>query len=514
MRWGALAVVACVLLAGCAAPFAAPSDGDNGTGSGAADGTAASSGGDGAAGASVTTGTPGSTSTPVTHEERPDPDADVLGWENGYWHDDPVPVDASDGLNESEREAVVARAMARVEIVRNLKFERPVNLTVRTRAGTSDEFTSGKTSEALDRFDNAKFEALFLIGSDNDAVGVQDANRNRTVAGFYSPTREAIVLVSDSSTPRLDGERTLAHELVHALQDQHFDISLAETPRTRDAYNGRNGLIEGDASAVGAAYVDRCGETWACLSSTAGGSESGSESGSDSGGSSVHLGVYVISFFPYSDGPAFVESLRDGDDWSDVNDAYAAPPRSSAEVIFPETYGTFERADVGLRDRTADGWERVRPAGRPDYGVLGPSALSAMFAYTLYDEYNASAVVESEAFLNRDGSGIDADDPFEYALDPVRGWQGDRLHVYERDGQTGYVWRLVWESPAAAERFVEYYRALVAHWGGDAVREDVYVIEANSPFAGAVAIDVAGDTVTVVGAPDREALGQLRRGAG
>jgi len=167
-----------------------------------------------------------------------------------------------------------------------------------------------------------------------------------------------------------------------------------------------------------------------------------------------------------------------------------------------------------LRDRTSGGWERVRPAGRPDYGVLGPSALTAMFGYTLYDEYNRSAVVSSETFLNRDESGIDTTDPFEYSLDPVRGWQGDRLHVYERAGQTAYVWRLVWESPAAAERFVEGYRALLIHWGGDEVSDGVYTIEADSPFTGAIAIDVEGETVTVVGAPDRQALGEVRRGVG
>ncbi len=509
MRWGALAVVACVLVAGCAAPFTVPSNGGAGTGGDAGDSTTGSSDGDSATGESAATGTPEGGATPVIHEERPDPDADVIGWESGYWHDDPVAVDASDGLNGSERRAVVARAMARVEVIRNLEFEKTVTVTVLNRSEIGDEVGDSTPGETLERFDNAKFRALFLIGNDENAIGVQEENRNRTVAGFYSPAREAIVLASDSPSPQLDGERTLAHELVHALQDQHFELSVSETPRTRDAYNGRNGLIEGDARAVEAAYVDRCGTTWSCLAETLGGGES-----ENSEGSSVHLGLYVISFFPYSDGPGFVESLRDGDDWSSVNDAYADPPRSSAEVIFPETYGTFERVDVELRDRTKGGWERVRPAGRPDYGVLGPSALTAMFAYTLYDEYNRSAVVSRGAFLNMDEGGVDTTDPFEYALDPVRGWQGDRLHVYERDGRTAYVWRLVWESPAAAEQFVDRYRALVDHWGGTPVGDGVYRIESDSPFTGAVAIDVEGDTVTVVGAPDRRTLGEVRRGVG
>jgi len=504
MRWGVLAVVACVLVAGCAAPIAAPTDGEAGEAGASNAGTP--DGDDGAAGAEdgAANSADGDAETPVAGEARPDPESDRPGWENGYWYDDPLPVDASDGLNGSERGAVVARAMARVEVIRDREFEQPVNVTVVNTTQIGEELGNRKPSDALRAFDNAKFAALFLIGTDEDSIETQSANRNNTVAGFYSPGRDAIVLVSDSPRPQLDSERTLAHELVHALQDQQFDLSLSETPRTRDAYNARNGLIEGDARAVEREYMGRCGETWSCLAG---------ESAASGGTGSIHVGVYFLSFFPYTEGPTFVESLRDGGNWSAVDAAFADPPRSSAEVIFPETYGSFERADVEIRDRTAGGWERVRPEERPDYDVLGPSAMATMFAYTLYDDYDRNSVVEAEDFVNPEGGTTDTV-AFDYGLEPVRGWRGDRLHVYERGTETGYVWRLVWESPAEAEQFADAYRALVTHWGGEAVGEDVYVVGPESPFTGAVALDVEGDTVTIVGAPDREALGDVRRGAG
>jgi hypothetical protein len=492
MRWVVLAVAVCVVLSGCVAPFALPGDDAEDTGDAA--------GSDG-------TGSDKSESATVVHEKRADPETDRIGWEDGYWHDDPVAVNATDGLNGSEREAVIARAMARVEVVRNIEFEQPVNVTVESRSNFSERFGGGETNETLRRFDNAKFEALFLIGNDEDSIETQSANRNQTVAGFYSPDREAIVIVSDSRSPQLDGERTLAHELVHALQDQQFNLTLSGTPRTRDAYNARNGLIEGDARAVEQEYLDRCGVDWSCLPGA-------SPDGGDGEEPSIHLGVYVLSFFPYSDGPGLVAHLRDSDNWSAVDDAFADPPTSSAEVIFPEKYGSFERADVELRNRTGGGWERVRPPDRPDYGVLGPSALTAMFAYTLYDEYNRSSVVEPSEFLNTEAGGVNRTDPFNYSLAPLRGWQGDRLHVYERGGETGYVWRLVWASPEDAQLFADRYRAVLTHWGGDEVRDGVWVIEEDSPFAGAVAVEVEGDTVTVVGAPDRDALGDVHRGAG
>jgi hypothetical protein len=488
----ALLVAVLVLLSGCSIPFSDTSDGTPGD---------------------EIQGTPTAT---VDHDERADPDSDQLGWENGYWHDDPVAVDASDGLNESEREAVVSRAMARVEVVRNLEFERTVNVTVISRSNFSSG-GGGDRSAAFRTFDNAKFEALFLIGNQEDSIETQEETRNQTVAGFYSSSREAIVLVSDSETPDMDGERTLAHELVHALQDQHFDLPAAAS-RTRDAHNGRNGLVEGDASAVEAEYLDRCGDTWSCLPSeneqTGGNDSDGGEDSESDDSPSINLGVYVLSYFPYSDGPGFVEYLRDGDDWSRVNDAFENPPASSAAVISPERYPEFEPVDVELRDRTADGWTRVRPDDRPDYAVLGQSALTAMFAYTLYDEYNRSGAVRPQEFLNMDGGSVDRTDPFNYSLTPVRGWQGDRMHVYERGDESGYAWRLVWESPADAERFADRYRTLLSHWGGSHVDPETWVIEEGSPFADAFHVAVEGDTVTIVNAPSRAALSNVYRGAG
>ncbi|MFB6129612.1 MAG: hypothetical protein ABEJ28_02195, partial [Salinigranum sp.] len=63
-----------------------------------------------------------------------DPARDVIGWEAGYWYDEPIAVDQSDGLNRSEREAFVARTMARVEKIRDLEFEQSVPVKVISRA--------------------------------------------------------------------------------------------------------------------------------------------------------------------------------------------------------------------------------------------------------------------------------------------------------------------------------------------------------------------------------------------
>jgi hypothetical protein len=493
-RTALLAVVGALLLAGCGGTLAPATDNP----------ATPTAGPDGPGNATVTEAEPGDTAengTTMADQPRPDPETDRLGWENGYWYNDPLAVNNTANLTAEQREAVIARSMARVERVRNLEFNSTVEVSIRSRANAS--LGGGERSAALREFDNAKFEAAFFIGEEEDSLSVQQESRNQTVAGYYDPESESIVIVSDAATPTLDGEGTLSHELTHAVQDQRLNLSVQRRAETRDGYNGVLGLIEGEANAVQQAYTARCGAEWRCLSPP--------DSGGDGGDPSPppNWGTYFLEFFPYSDGPDFIASLREGDDWSRVSAAYDDPPRSAQVVIEPDEYGSFEAETVALADRTGERWERVRPPDRPDYGTLGRSGLGAMFARTIYDDSNSTSLVAGQEWLNLDGTEVNTTDPLNYDLAVTRGWTGDRLHVYRNGDELGYVWRIAWESPADAERFADAYRALLSYWGGDRVAEGVWVID-DGPFADAFRVTVDGSEVTVTNAPTRAELGGVR----
>ena len=500
-----------LVLAGCSVPFIG---GDNGT----ATQTASPAGGQPTATADSTTGASNDTAgtdaetadaTPTPAQNVADPPQDTLGWEGGYWHNESIPVTGENGLNASEQSAVVNRTMARIERVRQLEFNETVSVEVISREEFRDRPAAtggGARSPDFRAFDNAKFEAMFLIGEDNDSLSVQQSNRQQNVLGLYSPQNGTIVVVSPSETPRLN-RSTLAHELVHALQDQRFGLS--GTPATRETYNARNGLIEGEANFVQRQYEARCGTEWRCLDTPrTGGGGNGSQS-------DLHLGVYALEFFPYADGPGFVESVYDRSGWQGVNALHDDPPASTEQVIRPERYGNDTPTNVTIRESNRNGWERVRPNGRPDYAVLGQSGLSAMFAYTLYDDYNRSFVVSPREFLNSEGSTINRTDPFNYGLDYTDGWDGDRMFVYQKNNQTGYVWKLAWDSPAEAREFARGYRQLLTHWGGERVLggQGVWEIAGNSPFADSFSIRQQGDTVTIVNAPQTSDLSDVHENA-
>ncbi|AHG02672.1 hypothetical protein HALDL1_02805 [Halobacterium sp. DL1] len=446
----------------------------------------------------TTTATNGSTDE--SEFDFADPESDVLGWENGLWYNESIGVSVEDGLNDSERNATIDRAMARVEQIRGIEFEKRVPVEVISRDKYREQYAdTGDASDALRTFDDTKFEALFLVGENEDSIEVQESNRGENVLGFYTPRDDRIVIISESSTPTIE-ETTLGHELVHALQFRNFDANFSSP--TRDASNAHNGLIEGEARFVDTRYSNNCGANWSCVSPQAGGG---------GGGGDLHLGIYIMKYFPYSDGPGFVEHFYEQDGWSGVADLYSNPAKTSEQVAQPEKYGTDQPADVRLPDRSSAGWERVTVDGRAPYGEVGVGGLTAMLAYPAYHEGRQGVVLNPQEFLNIEDGSVDRSDPFDYTTTPVEGWDGERMWIYESDdGETAYTWRIAWDSQRDAKQFAETYRNLLQYWGAEQRDNGVWRIpEGESEFADAFRVTVSGDTVTIVNAPTVDQLGDV-----
>ena len=81
-----------------------------------------------------------------------------------------------------------------------------------------------------------------------------------TAGATYSPLDKQILLVSEGPKAAFRDEGLLTHELVHALQDQHFDLLrlLLARPST-STRGGALALVEGDARASSASPVRDAG---------------------------------------------------------------------------------------------------------------------------------------------------------------------------------------------------------------------------------------------------------------
>lgn len=457
---------------------------------------------------------------PAPAEPPAEPDAH-LGYYDGYWHNDTFDVDASDGLTDAQLEAVVSRAMARVQLLRGLRFESDVSVELVTRATFREEYggiTAPDSDGPRNRIDNAQYEALLLVGPDEDVAAVRGDNRGSNVLGFYRPGAGDIVLVSEAVPATLSDEYTLAHELVHALQDQHHGLgSIGAT--TLDGRNARNGLVEGDALVVQQAYQQRCASgTWQCVETEAAGTTPGV-------GPEFHYGVYFAGFVPYAEGPSFVRYHRDQGGWSDIDAMFDRPPTTSAELIHPATYDHPDRyGNATLSDRSDRAWDRVTVENGTSYATVGQGGLASMFAYTLRDDHRPNrSVIEPAAFFNHGNGGLDPRRPFTYDVAPATGWYGDRLYAYRGDGGTAYVWNVTFVDRANATEFRRGHAELLGYWGarrlddaassGESTAETagrpdgaVWRFDGSIEFDGAVWVRQDGASLVVVKAPTTAAL--------
>lgn len=398
---------------------------------------------------------------------------DDLGEVGGYSATDKLDVTTADGLNETEREAVVHRTMARIELIRKLEFKQDVPVRVISRAQYREQRQEfGLSSTNNGEWTDQVWEALFLVNESTNANEAVSDVYQGSVLGYYSGGE--IVIVSDSETPRIDPD-TLAHELTHALQDQQ--LTLGVHTDTRDARLGTNGLIEGDATTVEYAYRNRCGKSWSCLPRPE----------QTPNNSDRNQGVYTTISMPYTQGPVFVEALSERSGWEAVNDAYETFPESTEQIIHPKRYPDDSPEPVRIADRSTENWHRFDVSSQG--ATVGEASIYAMF----WD----NGVINAPA------------DRVNYTHPLSAGWAGDRLVPYNNtDGQNGYVWKTTWDTERDAKQFIAGYKRLLernnAHNAGGSYR-----LPEPGPYADAFRVTRDGRTVTIVNAPTTEELNRI-----
>jgi len=451
----------------------------------------------------------GAAPAPATEAERTEPRSQngELGCWEGVCHNDSIDVDQSDGLNDEELERLVHRSMARVEFVRERPFQEDVPVETMTREEYQRTVGEGESDAEFNRWNDQVWKALFIVGEDQSSEESLGTVFGGSVAGFYSPTEDRIVIVVPEGEEVRISPATLVHELVHGMQDQYHNLSAAEySGDTQDADLAIDGIVEGEASYIEARYTERCesGE-WDCVD----------EPDSDGGGGvpeGFNWGIYLTVFQPYSDGTAYVHEIVRAEGWEGVTARMENPPTAAAQTIHRND--SIAARDVEFEDTAENGWEPYPEQGVEGADTVGEASIYAMFWYQ-NREYDAPTFDWRETLL-------DTSHPYEefnYGHESSAGWAGDELHPYRNDAgdaeQDGYVWVTEWQTPADAAEFEATYRAMVEHHvernGGRVTDEGVYVVP-EGDFRGAYGIAVDGTTVTIVHAPEAADVFDLRPG--
>jgi hypothetical protein len=240
-----------------------------------------------------------------------------------------APVSAGTG---SELSGVIQRA----EELRGLRTTHPLAVSTLGAAGIRRIVVRELARERQPRSDGAWDDALHLLGvlhRGQSLAALQQQALSGQVAGLYVPhSGRLYVLGARGSAPR----SVIAHEVVHALQDEHFRLTrgaFAPHPRDHDGELAAQALVEGDATEVQSRYV-------ATLSAGDLVRELARTLGSVPEGASKAAPPYLQRqlLYPYTAGEAFVRALRARGGQRLLDRAFRYPPRTSAAVLDPARY--------------------------------------------------------------------------------------------------------------------------------------------------------------------------------
>jgi hypothetical protein len=202
----------------------------------------------------------GSKSTPENKDKDQAKGSAVATGSADPWSVDAGVVEPKKPETPEERKARAEKALARVDAIqpklaklRGLKFDHPVPTAYQTtddfRAFLKREIAKDLPPEKSQKL-SAAFLHLGLLQEKIDLATAYEQTMTSQAAAYYDPSQKKffMVMVPDNEV-LLD--TMSAHELVHGLQDQRFDLTKLMAPKPPlddDALYARQFIVEGDAT--------------------------------------------------------------------------------------------------------------------------------------------------------------------------------------------------------------------------------------------------------------------------
>ena len=248
------------------------------------------------------------------------------------------------------------------------------------------------------------------------------------VAGFYDPDSSVLYVVRGAEPMMV--RLILAHELVHALQDQYTPLNaILKLRRQNDRQMAGQAVAEGQATLASLlalvpdadlSQLSRAGtQTREAIRSQ--------QSAMPVFAAAPHL-IQEDLIFPYLSGLEFIRAFDERRTDPHEEPYGARMPVSTEQVLHPGKYTARERP------------ARVR---------LGVPAGDTLVYDDDFGEFDTRTALEAW--------GASAND----AVVAASGWNGDRFEVLGGRAGTALVWVVAWDSPAEA---AEFARALRAGW--------------------------------------------------
>jgi hypothetical protein len=334
---------------------------------------------------------------------------------------------------------LIAHALTQVERARGLEATRPVPGVLLDRAALIaqvKEHVSRELPPEAIRNEGLTLQLLGFVPTEFDYGAAEYKLLQEQLAGYYEPADGTMYMASDLADD--EAEATLAHELVHALQDQRWN--LRERSKYHAGQGDRSGavsaLAEGDATSamfdVMIAHASPgSGKTALDLPDEVFVDQIRQSMDQGPGAGAPHVMRSSLAA-PYIYGTLFVHALRRSGGWEAVDRAWADPPATTEQIMHVEKWLAHEPA-IAIE--------------APSFATLGPG-------WTVADE-------DSEGEL-----GVRV--AFEEWTDAARaerasaGWGGDRGVLVENGDRAAFAWKIRYDSGRGSEaRATDVYAAIV-----------------------------------------------------
>lgn len=388
------------------------------------------------------------------------------------------------GASATQPDDAYDRINREMEQIRQLDLLQPINLTTKTRGELQSETSRDLETDypALDRQNDQRVLVAFGLLDPNQDIGeIYVELLGEQIAGYYDPESDEMVVVADDAEGdeiSASSEVTYAHEVVHALQDQHFDLESFGDQRldgSDDESLAITALIEGDATAAQIEYL--IGNPG--LIDDLSGELAGDESAGDALDNAPPI-VRATLLFPYDEGQAFIDEVMADGGWDAVDAAYTSPPGSTEQILHPEKY----------------------LAGEAPVEVAVPDVVAGLGEEWSAFDTNTMGEFQISVLLNEgDVSSRQADQA-------AAGWGGDRYMVVGTTDKDVIVWNSEWDTEKDAAEFAE---TLGVRESGRLeapveATDDMTMIVSDDAV---VRIVIEGTSVSYVSAPDRSILAQV-----
>ncbi|MBI1853383.1 MAG: hypothetical protein HYR85_23840 [Planctomycetes bacterium] len=372
---------------------------------------------------------------------------------------------AADGKYTEALESWRQALLVRIPTERDLPFLHPVPAEFLTRPALREKLLAEmeKEHDVEDaRREEIALKRFGLIPADCDWVEAQTSVLEEQIAGFYDPDTKRLYLICEDpnapkkhgflsslfgSAPSFDADEqkvSLAHEMDHALDDQHFDLfSIDKSVKDDDdVERAIAGLVEGDATMLmlldsegrgRRSFLSMPPEKLAALTSAIASFTSAFGGGKAMSDAPLLLKESLV--FPYFRGWSFIGSLTQNQKWDKVDAAFRDLPTSTEQILHPEKYAATTRDEA-----IALSFDGAAPLPESDWELVTENCLGEFQIEILLRP--AMTAPESRVAAS--------------------GWGGDRYRVYRRKesdpAETLLVWATTWDTEEDA---IEFANALM-----------------------------------------------------